>query len=114
MHEMSLAMNIIDLASSRAREAGADHVRGVELEVGSMAGVMVDSLRFCFEAASRNTPAEGAALTIQTIEASGQCTACSACFPVHTMTDGCPECGEMLVHISGGRELKIISITIDD
>ncbi len=113
MHEMSLAMNIIDLTSARARQEGSEKILAVELEVGTMAGVMVESLEFCFEAASKNTLAAGAQLTIHSVEAQGQCPMCKAHFAVQSMTDGCPECGEMMIHISGGRDLKVRSITLD-
>ena len=57
---MSLAMNIVDLAVTNARAESAQKINQIELDIGSLAGVMIDSLEFCFEAASKETIAEEA------------------------------------------------------
>ncbi len=56
MHEMSLAASIVDLAVAALNREGGSLVSEVEIEVGNLAGVMVDSLEFCLEAAARATP----------------------------------------------------------
>jgi hydrogenase nickel incorporation protein HypA/HybF len=61
MHEMALASAILDAVS--AKYDGRRVVR-VVVEIGRMAAVLPDALRFCFEVASRGTEAEGAALDI--------------------------------------------------
>ena len=61
MHEMAVVSAILDAVVDRAE--GRRIVR-VVVEVGRMTAVLPDSMRFCFEVASRDTPAEGAALDI--------------------------------------------------
>lgn len=114
MHEMSIAMNIIELASAAAREEGAKAIDSIELEIGTMAGVMIESLEFCFEAAAKGTLAEGAVLDITSIPAEGRCTVCNKISAFDSLTAQCQHCGEYLLSLSTGKDLKIKAITIDE
>ncbi len=114
MHEMSLAMHIVDLAASRAQQEGASRVSAIELEVGAMAGVMVEALEFCFEAAARNTVVEGATLATRLVEGRGTCLTCGVSHLMVEVHAICPSCGGSLLHDEGGMELRLRSITIDD
>ena len=113
MHEMSIAMSIVDAVAERALQEGGELVTGIELVVGRLSGVEVESLRFCFEAEARSTPVEGAELLIEEREASGSCEACGAQFPVVTYHVSCPACGLFRVRIVSGEELAVKSITIE-
>jgi len=114
MHEMSLAMNIVEIASEAARKEQATAIAQIELEVGQLAGVMMDSLTFCFEAASRNTPAEGSRLKVVSIPGTGACSVCEQHFPLDSLFTPCPHCGSNGVTLLAGDELKIKSITITE
>ena len=113
MHEMSIAMSIVDAVADRALQEGCSRVTGIEIVVGRLSGVEVESLRFCFSAAARGTMAEGAGLVIEEREASGVCEACGAQFTVAGYHVGCPECGLFRVRIISGEELAVKSITIE-
>ena len=113
MHEMSLALSIVELVAAEAKAAGAHQVNRIEVEVGSLAGVLVDSLRFCFEAAVRDTVAAGAELAIQEIAASGRCPACGVESSMANLLAPCPGCGQYLV-LEKGRELRVVSMTVDE
>jgi hydrogenase nickel incorporation protein HypA/HybF len=113
MHEMSLAQSIMELVTAEAEAAGARRVNRIELEVGTLAGVMVDSLRFCLEAAGRETVAAGAELAIHEIAAIGRCPVCGAMESMAGLIASCPRCGQYLV-LENGRELRVVSITVDE
>lgn len=114
MHEMSLAVSIVELVSGKAQAVGARKVTVIELEVGRLSGLLADALAFCFEAAARNTPAEGAELLIRELDGRGNCPACSHSFLVDSLLAQCPQCGGYAVDILQGRELKVVSFTVDD
>lgn len=113
MHEMSIALSVIDAVTAKAFEEGCSKVTGIELVVGKLAGVEVESLKFCFSAATRDTPAEGAELVIEEREGMGRCEACGATFPVSSFYAKCPACGQFRVRIESGEELSVRSITIE-
>jgi Zn finger protein HypA/HybF involved in hydrogenase expression len=49
MHEMSLAINIVEIACQTAKQNGAEEITSIEIDVGQLAGVLEDSLSFCFK-----------------------------------------------------------------
>ena len=114
MHEMSLAMQLIEIVDRKAREEGGLAVSRVEVELGNLAGVMAEALEFCFEAAARDTLAEKACLTIIPVQATGRCQDCAAHFPVEGIPASCPACGQWAVEIKDGQELRLKAIHIEE
>jgi hydrogenase nickel incorporation protein HypA/HybF len=114
MHEMSLALSIVDLAVETAGREGENRVSEVEIEVGNMAGVMADSLQFCLEAAARTTIVEGAAFRLVETRAIGECPSCKNSFETVSFFAVCPDCGQGGVTVSGGQELRLIALTIEE
>jgi hydrogenase nickel incorporation protein HypA/HybF len=113
MHEMSIALSVIEAVVDKASEEGGGRITGIELVVGQLAGVQVESLRFCFDAAARETLAEGAELLIEEREGRGRCESCGAEFPVTSFYAKCPSCGQFRVRIKSGEELAVRSFTME-
>jgi hydrogenase nickel incorporation protein HypA/HybF len=67
MHELSIANSIVEICAGRAGDARVTRVR---LEIGQLAAVMPDAVRFCFDVCAKDTVLEGAALEI--FETAGQ------------------------------------------
>jgi len=113
MHEMSLITSILDIAEKEARSAGAGVINSIELEVGDLAGVEVDSLMFCFETARRNTMAAEGELVVQSVPGRGRCPRCEKEVPVEGFAVAtCPDC-DIFVDVYQGRELRVQSINVD-
>ena len=49
MHEFSIALNIVDIASKTATDASATKINEVEIEVGILSGVIIEALEFALE-----------------------------------------------------------------
>ena len=64
MHEMSLAEGILQIVEETARSHQAIRVRSVVLELGALSHVEEQALRFCFDAVTRGTVADGARLDV--------------------------------------------------
>lgn len=105
-------MNIVDLAIREADKAGAGRIKRVEIELGALAGVMADSLLFCFAAACRDTPVAGARLVISEKAGLGQCASCDLTAEVSDLLTLCPACGGIMRPV-GGRELRLVSIDVE-
>ena len=113
MHEMSIAMSILEIAGQQARQADARRIAAIDVEIGTLAGVEIDSLEFCFEVARRNDPlTRDAELVIERIAAVGRCPACDLDVPLESFVAICPECGQG-VEIRQGRELRVRSLRVD-
>lgn len=114
MHEMSLAVSIVEQTKEAAAREGAQRILEVAIEVGCLAGVLADSLQFCLEAVSASDGLPGTIFKITEVVATGDCRVCAATFPADSFLALCPACGSDEVAISGGQELKIRSLTIED
>ena len=112
MHEMSLAESIVQIAENTARVHGGGRVSVVLLEVGQLAGVEIDALRFCFDAASRSSLASGATLVVERPAGSAWCLPCAATVTLASLTDSCPNCGSYQLQVTGGTELKVREVEI--
>ncbi len=107
-------MNIVDLAITNAKKEHAKCINHIEVEIGTMSGVMIDALRFGFEAAAKNTFAEGAELVINEVAAKARCRKCDAIQPVTAYFEECPICNEFLTDIIQGKDMRVLSVTIDE
>lgn len=102
MHELSLATAVVGLCTERA--GGARIVR-VRVEVGRLAAVLPEALRFCFDVCARGTVAEGAELEILELPGLAECGACGATVELDSPF-GCCDCGGVL-RVVAGDELRV-------
>ncbi len=113
MHELSIAMSIVEICITEARNANAKKITGVEVEIGDLSGVQADALEFSWDVATKNSLLEGAPLIIQQIEAIAKCIECGNEFVMEDAFSPCPSCGNYGNEIIKGKELKIKAITIE-
>ena len=115
MHEMGIALQIIEIASaSIPRSETPIQVEKVNLKVGKMAAIVSDSLQFCFEIAVKDSLLSGAVLHIEEIPVRARCKECDAVWTIDEPVFKCQQCGSGKIDIISGRELNIESIEIAD
>lgn len=113
MHELSIALSLVQLASDAAQNAGATHVAAVYLEVGTLAGIVPEALEFSFDIAAQGTPLEGAHLVIKPLPLVVYCTPCGReVEPVGPANFRCPICHTPSAIIRQGQELDLVSLEI--
>ncbi|MDR2947847.1 MAG: hydrogenase maturation nickel metallochaperone HypA [Dysgonomonas sp.] len=112
MHELSIAQSIVELAEQQARSHKATAIEELELEIGSLAGVELQSLEFALESSVKGTMLNDARIVRHDIKAEGRCGDCETEFPVETLFSPCPKCGSYAVKIIRGKELRIKSIVV--
>ncbi len=112
MHELGIAVEVLDAAVAEAKRHGASKVVGLTLRVGVLRGVVPESLSFLFGHVAKGTIAEGARMEI---EEEPIRVVCRACGPSEGMefTLECPACGRPWNAVEGGDSLRIVSIEID-
>lgn len=108
MHELSLAHDLVEIASDAARQANVQKVSAVHLKLGALAGVVADSLLFCYELATPGTPLEGSRLIIEPVPLVVKCDLCeTGCELPEYNGLICPKHGRPAGTIVSGRELRI-------
>lgn len=110
MHELSIAMSIVEAAEEAARQSGCKTVSRIDLEIGTLAGIEPDSLDFAWPSAIKGTMLEGAERVINYIPARAQCMDCGHTFNTHTRMSPCPSCGERFTFLQQGEEMRIVSL----
>jgi len=113
MHEISIALNIIDLIKEEAEKNSAASIQEFEVEVGSISGVEIEALKFALNIAVKDTLLENAIQIITPVAAAASCLECDKEFSLSWFYEPCPFCSAMNIQIIKGKELKIKSITID-
>jgi hydrogenase nickel incorporation protein HypA/HybF len=113
MHELSLMEGLLEIIQESAETEGFGRVRRVVLEIGALAGVEVEALRFAFEAAAPGTVADGAALEIESPPGLGRCPTCGVGCRVGSRLEACPCCGDAPLTVTGGTELRIKALDVE-
>ena len=115
MHEMGVAMQIIEIAAaSLPEDMRHARVERVNLKVGKLSAIVTDSLRFCFEIAAKETPLNGAELSIEEIPVVARCNDCRHKWTIESPVFKCEKCNSGEIELLSGRELDIDSIEIAD
>jgi hydrogenase nickel incorporation protein HypA/HybF len=114
MHELSIAHGIVDTVLSAVDETPGV-VREVSIAVGALSGVVPDALQFCFEIAVADTRLAGATLSIEQVPVAIWCPTCQAVIePPPPLSFRCPSCQTISGDVRRGRELDVVSYTIED
>ena len=134
LHEASIAQAIIEAAEEALREHNIredERVEAVEIEVGALALVDVESLRFALEVLSKGTRLEGARFELRVVTPRLRCRSCGYEWSVdveglddnvklflHFAPDKvyemlkCPRCGSRDIEVVEGMDVKLKSIKL--
>ena len=113
MHEMALAESVLQIIEDHAGREGFARVKTVWLEIGALSGVEPEALRFCFDAVTRGSVAEGAALEIVASPGRGWCLDCAAQMPMAQLYEACPRCGGYRLQPTGGTEMRVKELEVE-
>ncbi len=112
MHELSITEGILKIATEAA--AGRP-ITTIHLVVGELSSIVDDSVQFYFDMLSKGTVAEGASLDFQRRPATIMCWDCGRSSEVRApLPAACPHCGGTKLQVTGGRELRVESIEVND
>ena len=108
MHEMALSEGVMQIVEANARSQGFRRVKAVWLEIE-----IDGETRFTFDAVSRGTLADGAALEILDSPGQAWCMPCGCTVHVSQRFDACPNCGSFQLQVTGGDELKVKELEVE-
>lgn len=114
MHELSIAENIVEIVRENVASNGSGKVKSVRVKIGQLAGVIPDSLDFCFTVITSGTLLEGARLEIEKTDIVAHCEDCGADSKVEGFIFQCPSCESVNIRVISGNELQVVEIEVDD
>jgi hydrogenase nickel incorporation protein HypA/HybF len=112
MHEMSLMESVREIVEDTARQHAARRVAVVRLQIGALATIEPDALRFCFDVVMQDGVAAGATLEIETVPGEAWCWECARTVRVAAALDPCPDCGGHRLQVTGGTDMRVHEIDL--
>ncbi len=113
MHELSIALSIIEGAGEEVLRQGGGRVLAVHLKLGPLSGVVKEALLFSYELASEGTALEGSALLIEDMPLQIYCDHCRAEeAPVSVNRLECQQCGAPAARVTQGDELELTALEL--
>lgn len=113
MHELSIAVSMVERILEESESRGGLQVEAVHLKLGVLSGVDKDALAFSYEVACEGTLLAGSRLIIDTIPLLIYCETCEAeCSPESIQHIACPLCDTPGLKIIRGRELEVSALEV--
>jgi hydrogenase nickel incorporation protein HypA/HybF len=112
MHELSIAMSIVEMAQEEAQARGVQ-ISAVHLKLGRLSGVVKEALLSSYEMACWDTPLAGSQLIVEEIPIVVFCPNCNAERPLSSMQlFCCGECGTPTGEVVHGKELEVVALEV--
>jgi hydrogenase nickel incorporation protein HypA/HybF len=109
MHEMGITQSIVAIV---AEQAAGRKVTRVTLEIGKLAAIMPEAIRFCFDIVAEGSALDGASLDIIEVPGRGRCLDCGAEVALSQIFSRCA-CGSSQLERLSGEELNIKSMEVE-
>jgi hydrogenase nickel incorporation protein HypA/HybF len=114
MHELSIALSIIDVAEEEVTRLGATEVISIRVRIGALSGVGKQSLTSAFELARENTLCAGSRLIFEDVPVVAYCPACKEARPISSVQQfTCVVCDSPVSNVVQGRELQVMALEVE-
>lgn len=113
MHELSLAEGIRDIVEETATMEAATRVRRIVLEIGALAAVDADALRFCLDEVLSDSIAEGAEVDVIDVPGRGRCRQCGTLAPIDERHTPCLSCGAYGLEVLEGDRMRVQAVELE-
>jgi hydrogenase nickel incorporation protein HypA/HybF len=113
MHEMSIAQSVLEIVNDTLQQNPGSKLKKVVVKVGELVAVVPDSLQFCYQALTTDSPLEGSELVIEVIPVAASCQDCGKEFKVDSFFFVCPHCESAQVKVLSGQELQVSELEVE-
>jgi hydrogenase nickel incorporation protein HypA/HybF len=115
MHELSVALSLIEGIEDSASRDGFNRVLAVHVRVGALSGVAPEALRFSWQLASAGTLAADSLLQIEDVPLVVFCDHCASERSPRPGTGLiCPTCASACSTIVRGRDLQLVAVEVPE
>jgi hydrogenase nickel incorporation protein HypA/HybF len=114
MHELSIALGILDIVSEEAERHGGARVTAIHLKLGPLSGVVKEALISAYELAREGSPFADSELVVEEVPVVVRCPACAADRPVESIQQMCcSACGTPTPEVVRGRDLEVTALELE-
>ena len=114
MHEVSIALSLLDIVEKKCREEGYHSIDSVKVKVGKASGILPEAFSFALDVAKKDTLARDAKFMIDVVPLGGVCNGCGGEFDMdENYILECPKCASPSFKINKGYELEIVDMDVN-
>jgi hydrogenase nickel incorporation protein HypA/HybF len=111
VHELSICGSIADIVT---RRAAGQAVKVINVRVGQLRQVVPDTLVYCWELVSAETPLAGSRISVEPVPVRVRCRSCERVTDVGEVpVFACGGCGGFDVEVVSGEEFLITSLELE-
>lgn len=107
MHELSIALSMIEQIEEEVAKCGGGTVEAVFVRIGVLSGVDTQALRFAYELAREGTELANSRLEIELIPLLVYCPQCASTHAPDPQQICCPGCLTPPQQVLHGKELEL-------
>jgi hydrogenase nickel incorporation protein HypA/HybF len=115
LHEISVALSLLEGVEATAREQGIERVATVHVRVGALSGIVRDALLFSWDVVTAETICENSRLNVEEVPLVVFCERCGA---ERAPRPGsgllCPECESVCPRVVRGREMLLVAMEVPE
>jgi hydrogenase nickel incorporation protein HypA/HybF len=112
VHELSICGSIADIVT---RHAAGRPVKVINVRMGQLRQVVPETLVYCWELVSAETPLAGSRVSVETVPARISCRSCGHVTEVGAVpVFVCGGCGGFDAEVVSGEEFLITSLELDE
>jgi len=113
MHELSIALSIIDGVEETMATRPGERVAAVHIRLGPLSGVVGEALAAAYDLAVAGTDCEGSRLFIEDVPIRVYCANCAGEQPaVSLQRMACAACGTPSGDVRAGSELEVYALEL--
>jgi len=110
VHELSICGSIADIVT---RRAAGRAVKVINVRVGQLRQIVPDTLAYCWELVSADTPLAGSRISVEFVPARIKCRSCGHLTDVGAVpVFACGACGGFSADVVSGEEFLITSLEL--
>ncbi len=113
MYEFSLTNSVNNVVQNLCIKTGWKKVNRIMVKIGNMRQINPELMAFIFAAMSKDTPAEGANLSVMILPVTIHCYACGRTGTREDNQFMCPYCGSRNVQLLSGLEFNIEALEVE-
>ena len=115
MHELSIALSILEVAEEEAERRGSAQVEAIHLTIGPLSGVVKDALMSAYQLATEETAFADCRLVIEETPITIYCSTCEAeCRVESIQRICCADCGTPSSDVVKGKELLVSALELSE
>ena len=114
MHERSLVRALLKQVQQVAKENSANRVLSVRVRIGEFSGVEPELVASAFDELVQQTCLQDTRLELEQAPLEAICDQCGNGFRITQFRFVCARCGSGQIRLSGGEEMLLDSITLEE